>query len=266
MPTSKTSKVRKPKPAEQPKRRRLTHEARKSMILQGAIKYFAEVGFSGGTRELALRTGVKQPLLYRFFPSKEDLVKNVYDAVYLSRWRHNWSRLISDRSMPLRERLIEFYDEYAEIMFQREWIRIFLFSGLKGIDINRQYVAFMEENILKRICEEIRHDRGLPSVRDIPITNQELAAFWIFHGGVFYFGVRREVYRIPVHIDAGEFIRLGVDGLLEGYPAVARQILDAELPKSEAILDRLAIKEGKEKTSAGRAAPRKRTPRQRAVI
>ena len=155
MPTAKTSKVRKPKPAEQPKRRRLTHEARKSMIFQGAIKYFAEVGFSGGTRELALRTGVKQPLLYRFFPSKEDLVKNVYDAVYLSRWRHNWSRLISDRSMPLRERLIEFYDEYAEIMFQREWIRIFLFSGLKGIDINRQYVAFMEENILKRICEEI---------------------------------------------------------------------------------------------------------------
>ncbi|TPM26878.1 TetR/AcrR family transcriptional regulator [Mesorhizobium sp. B2-3-5] len=226
MPRAKTNSVRKTKPAEQPKRRRLTHEARKNMILQEAIKFFSEVGFDGGTRDLALRMGVKQPLLYRFFPSKEDLVKNVYDAVYIGRWRHDWSRLIADRSLPLRERLIEFYEEYAEIMFQPEWIRIFLFSGLKGVDINKQYVPFMEENVLKRICEEIRQDNGLPTIEEVPITNQELAAFWVFHGGVFYYGVRREVYGVQVHTDVDEFIRLAVDGLLAGYPAVARKVLE----------------------------------------
>ena len=153
--------------------------------------------------------------------------------------------------------------------FSRSGFRIFLFSGLKGIDINRQYVAFMEENILKRICEEIRHDRGLPSVRDVPITNQELAAFWVFHGGVFYFGVRREVYRIPVHIDVGELIRLGVDGLLDGYPAVAKQILNTRVRRCAPIMDRLAIKQVNEKNgpeSVAEPSPRKRAPTRKAVI
>jgi hypothetical protein len=133
--------------------------------------------------------------------------------------------MLADRSIPLRQRLVAFYEEYAEIMFQPEWIRIFLFSGLKGIDINRQYISFMEQNVLKRICEEIRYDNDLPSVEAVPITPQELAAFWVFHGGVFYFGVRREVYAVSVHADIGEFIELSVDGLLAGYPVVAQKIL-----------------------------------------
>jgi len=262
MPRAKTDSVRKTKAAEPPKRRRLTHDARKDMILQEAIKFFSEVGFDGGTRDLALRMGVKQPLLYRFFPSKEDLVKNVYDAVYIGRLRHNWGRLIVDRSLPLRERLIEFYDEYAEIMFQPEWIRIFLFSGLKGVDINRQYVPFMEENVLKRICEEIRHDNRLPSIEEVPITNQELAAFWVFHGGVFYYGVRREVYGVEVHTDVREFIQLAVDGLLAGYPAVARKVLESQIGTKNA--------RGKSPRVDGDigavkvAAPRRRTERKKA--
>jgi AcrR family transcriptional regulator len=210
---------------DKPGRKRFPHAKRREMILEAAIQYFSEVGFEGGTRELAQRAGVKQPLLYRFFPSKEELIRTVYDAVYVSRWRHDWDTLISDRSIPLRRRLIEFYDAYAKIMFQQEWIRIFLFSGLKGLDINKRYVGFMEKQVLKRICEEIRYDRGLPSIDVIPITEQELAAFWVFHGGVFYYGVRREVYEVSVHVNQEEFIELSVDGLLSGYPALTQKIL-----------------------------------------
>lgn len=269
MPRAKTSSARKTKPVEQPKRRRLTHDARKDMILQEAIKFFSEVGFDGGTRDLTLRMGVKQPLLYRFFPSKDDLVKNVYDAVYIGRWRHDWSRLIVDRSLPLRERLIEFYDEYAEIMFQPEWIRIFLFSGLKGVDINRRYVSFMEENVLKRICEEIRHEHGLPTVEDVPITKQELAAFWVFHGGVFYYGVRREVYGVAVQTDVGEFIRLAVDGLLAGYPAVAKKVLEAQTRVSARVdRDRVGTHDmdSSNDPAAVETPARKRSPRRKAAI
>ncbi len=213
---------------ERPKRRRLTGEARKEAILQEAVRYFSEVGFDGGTRELAQRLGVKQPLLYRFFPSKEDLIREVYNTVYMGRWRRDWTSRIKDRTIPLRQRLIEFYGEYAETMFQPEWIRIYLFSGLKGTDINRQYIAFMEENVLKPICEEIRHDRNLPSIDVLQVTNQELAAFWVFHGGVFYYGVRREVYKVPVHAETDEFIGLSIDGLLAGYPSLVTRILPDE--------------------------------------
>ncbi len=40
-------------------------------------EFFADEGFNGDTRELARRLGVAQPLLYRDFPSKDDLIKEV---------------------------------------------------------------------------------------------------------------------------------------------------------------------------------------------
>ena len=33
----------------------------------------------------------------------------------------------------------------------REWLRIFLFSGLKGVEINRWYVGLVNERILERM-------------------------------------------------------------------------------------------------------------------
>jgi len=209
---------------------RLSFEKRREHILAEAIQYFSEVGFAGSTRELATRIGVKQPLLYRYFPSKEDLVREVYDAVYFGRWRHDWDTLLKDRSIPLRDRLIDFYSAYAEIMFQPEWIRIFFFSGLQGLDINKRYISFMEDRVLSRICEEVRHSYDLPSVSEIPVHPEELAAFWIFHGGIFYFGVRREVFNVPVHVDLPTFVRLSVDGMVAGFPALARQILENARP------------------------------------
>jgi AcrR family transcriptional regulator len=206
-------------------KRRLSPTARRELILAEAIRYFAEVGFDGSTRELAQRVGVKQPLLYRYFPSKDDLIKHVYEMVYVRRWRRDWDTLISDRRIPLRARLIQFYHAYAQVMFEREWIRIYFFSGLKGLDINKRYIEFMEKHVLRKICEEIRHAYDLPSLQEVPVTPQELAAFWLFHGGVFYYGVRREVYGVPVHVNVEQLTELGVDSLLGGFPHLAKRII-----------------------------------------
>ena len=53
-----------------PTRRRLPPAEREREIVRGAISFFAQVGFEGGTRELAERLGVTQPLLYRVFPEQ----------------------------------------------------------------------------------------------------------------------------------------------------------------------------------------------------
>jgi AcrR family transcriptional regulator len=209
----------------QPKRQRLRREARRNHILNEAIQYFSEVGFDGGTRELADRLGVKQPLLYRYFSSKEDLIREVYETVFVGRWKQEWNDLISNRDIPLRDRLIQFYTGYIQVQFKPEWIRIFLFSGLKGLEINRHYVTFMEEHVLKKICGEIRCSCGLPPADIIPIQPRELATFWIFHSGVFYYGMRREVYGVPVHVGEDEFTELSVDGLLSTLPKLMRQVL-----------------------------------------
>jgi len=42
----------------------------------------------------------------------------------------------------------------------------------------------------------------------------------VFHSGVFYYGVRREVYRSPVHLPIDAFIETCVQSMLASLPLV----------------------------------------------
>jgi AcrR family transcriptional regulator len=207
-------------------RRRLAADQRRQQIIDGAVAYFAEVGFEGGTRALAKKLGVTQPLIYRYFPSKEDLIRQVYNDVYVGRWRTEWEELISDRRLPLRERLTGFYERYTDVIFTTEWIRIYLFSGLRGLGINQWWISFVEDHILRKICEEIRFAYGLPDPGEMPIQDAELDLYWMFHGGIFYYGMRQYVYRANPHLPLPKFIELSVDSLLDGLPASVGHVLD----------------------------------------
>jgi AcrR family transcriptional regulator len=83
----------------EPKRRRLPSAERREEFILKAIDFFAEEGFESSTRGLARKLGVTQPLLYRYFPSKEDLISEVYDAVYVQRWQPEWGELLADRAV-----------------------------------------------------------------------------------------------------------------------------------------------------------------------
>src|SRR5437016_3491322 len=72
------------------RRTRLNPHERERQIVQGAVNFFAEVGFSGQTRELAKRLGITQGLLYRYFPSKEALLDRVYQEVFEAKWNPEW--------------------------------------------------------------------------------------------------------------------------------------------------------------------------------
>lgn len=176
-----------------------------------------EAGFDASTRALATQLGVTQPLIYRYFPGKNDLVKAVYDEMFLSRWRPEWEILLEDRTRPLRERLIEFYTDYLGVVFNPSSVRIFLFGGLRGLDLSQSYIRLTEERLHRRICREIRAEFGLPNNR--PISGKELELFWVFHGGIFYYGVRRFAYGVPVHLDLASVVTSSVDGFLQGMPA-----------------------------------------------
>jgi len=89
-----------------PKQRRLSPDDRRKEFVAKATELFSEEGFGGGTRDLARRLGVTQPLLYRYFPSKDDLIKEVYRTVYLEPLDTGWEALLTDRSRPLRDRLL----------------------------------------------------------------------------------------------------------------------------------------------------------------
>ena len=119
------------------KQKRLSPDDRRREFVAKATEFFSEEGFDGGTRDLARRLGVTQPLLYRYFPSKDDLIKEVYRTVYLEPFDPGWEKLLTDRSRPIRDRLQEFYQAYTDVIFTRKWLRIYFYAGLKGLDINR---------------------------------------------------------------------------------------------------------------------------------
>ena len=216
-------------PAAKKAYRRLAPADRRRQIVEAAISYFSEVGFDGATRALAERLGVTQPLIYRYFPSKDDLIKAVYEEVYTGRWREEWLDILGRRELSLRERLITFYEHYTDVIFQPEWMRIYLFSGLRGIDINRWWIAFLEEHVLVRVCAEFRHELGLASPAVLPITSVELELYWLFHGGIFYFGMRNYVYHVTPGIERRRFLELSIDSFLCGFPAAVTAALNNEV-------------------------------------
>ena len=75
--------------------------------------------------------------------------------------------------MPLLDRLIEYYVQYSHNVITYEWVRIFLFAGLRGEDLNRRFVEYIRERVSTRVVKEIRAELNLPTEDDYPISDLE---------------------------------------------------------------------------------------------
>ena len=202
------------------KRKRMSSTQRREDFITKAIAFFAEEGFESSTRGLARKLGVTQPLLYRYFPSKDDLIREVYDAVYVNRWRVEWESILTDRSRSVEARLNTFYTVYTDVIFNREWMRIYLFSGLKGADINRRYMQLVRHRILEPIVAEARAELGLAPR---PALDNEIEFAWVMHGGIFYYGVRDLVYESALETRKDRVIADAVAAFVAGLAIKLRQ-------------------------------------------
>ena len=181
----------KDKPAPRP---RMKAAEREKVILAEAIRFFAEHGFEGQTRELAKRVGIAHSALYRHFPSKEALIEQVYETVFLSRWNPEWETWLTDRSRPLEDRLIQFYLAYVERIFHYDWVRIFVFSGLRSYNITGRYLTIIREKLVLPVSCELQ-EIGSSEGR---VSELEEEAVWGLHGQIFYIAIRKYVYGTPV--------------------------------------------------------------------
>jgi AcrR family transcriptional regulator len=188
------------------------------MIVAGAIQFFAEHGFAGGTAELASRLGITQPLLYRYFPSKDALIERVYADIYHATWDPAWDRVIKDRRAPLRERLIRFYTAYSATMMSYERVRLFLFSGLNGLGFGHDYFEELEDRVIKQLARAVNREIGV-SARVAP-RKEIVEAVWGLHAAIFYVAFQRWVYSRPAQLDMPAMIELKVELFLEGISAL----------------------------------------------
>lgn len=225
-----TMRSQMPRPAgDKPLRKHLPAAERERHIIQAAAEFFARYGFEAQTRELARTMGISHPAIFRYFPSKDALIERVYDHVFLARWDAGWKDLLLDRTRPLEDRLVCFYSAYAERIFDPQWMRIFMFAGLKGHPMTGRYVTLVRNQIIKPACAELRAESNLPPLAKTAMTAREEEAFWGLHGAVFYLGIRTFIYEVRTPIDRAGAIRDHVRIFLNG----ARETLDA--PKGRSI-------------------------------
>lgn len=194
------------------------------MILEGAIKYFAEYGFDGRTREFAEFLGISQSLIFRYFPTTEALIDSVYEVVYLNRWDTNWEATIQNRSMPLGERLTRFYFDYHRRIDQYDSIRIVMFSALRGESVSKRFFGRLVDRIISPIVSEIRDTLGLPTIDEIPLLADEIQLVFGLHGTVAYSIIRRHVFGLPTSENMEFMIKIHVDAFMASLQESIRRI------------------------------------------
>lgn len=224
------------------RRVRLEPAVRAAMILDEAVAFFAEHGFEAQVRELSERLGVSQGLIFRYFGTKQNLLEQVYQRVYVTRWSNDWDVLLRDRSRPLHDRLIDFYRAYLTAVDQYEWIRVSLYSGLAGYDLTRRYVMTRVELLLEVIIDELRR---LAPAETLPERADALhEVVWHLHSTFVYYLVRKYVFRIPTLDEHDVFVGAVVGHFLSGFklnPARRRQAARQEAPAAIAGLTSVTL-------------------------
>jgi len=173
-------------------------DARREQILEGATRFFSESGLTGNTRELSASLGITQPLLYRYFASKQVLLDTIFEELFVKRWSPSWRDLIKDRDRPLRDRVASFYAEFDARVLTREWVRLFVFSGLSGYSYNQRVFRKLMTDIFRPLGVELRLLHGLPEVAPRDISNPEIEMIWELHGVIFYHRLRQHAYGVKL--------------------------------------------------------------------
>jgi AcrR family transcriptional regulator len=207
-------------------KRRMKREDRDREIVQAAVAFFAEVGFDGDTRELARRLGVTQSLIFRYFPTKAALIERVYQEVYVGRWNPYWEAIIADRDVPLESRLLRLYKDYARVALTYDWVRIFMFSGLRGEDINTRYLNFLRNRVLAPIAAELRAELGLPGFDRVPLMEEEVELVWGINARVFYLGQRLWIFNSPLALDLDTIIEQTIASFMHGAREIVPRLID----------------------------------------
>ncbi len=205
-------------------RRRLPRQEREKLIIEEAIRFFAEVGLDGQTRVLARRLGVTQPLLYRYFPDKESLIERIYKELFADGWDEKWDKLMTEESRSLHDRVTDLYRRYARINFSYERMRLFIFAGLKDGNRMNGHIRSVRERTIDPICRAIRSEIGRNP--DTPISDEEIACVSGLHGAIGYVGIRRWVYQETGNEDIDATINILVGVYLPGAIAAFQKMIE----------------------------------------
>ena len=122
-----------------PSTRRLRKEDRKAGIIQAAASLFSEKGFNGTkTREIAAQAGVSEALIFKHFPSKDDLY-----AAILAEESPVPKLLVKIQDLTKQRKDVEVFRLIADTVVNgspnSELMRLILFSALENHELSDMF-------------------------------------------------------------------------------------------------------------------------------
>ncbi len=223
-------------PSSPEKRKRLPRGARKMRIVRDAAAYFAANGFAASTRDLARDMGITQALLYRYFPSKDDLIDHVFQTVFIDRWKPEWDVILADRTRSSEERLILFYCGFlGNVSYVT--LRLFMRAALDGMKFPDRYTFSLNDRILEPVVAGLRDALGLPGFDKIPLFDDERELAVMLHGSIVFTRIRKFIYDTPLPDDPEAIVALQVKTFLPGALHQLEQLHVAPSPDMPSLPD-----------------------------
>lgn len=199
---------------------RLRGEVRRAGIIESAASLFAEKGFNGTkTKDIASKAGVSEALIFKHFPSKEDL----YGAILAE--ESPVPRLLSQvRELARQRKDEEVFGVIARTIVggapETELMRLILYSALEGHEFSqmffqnhiRVFYDFLAGYIQKRIEEN--QFQPVPSI----------IAARSFMGMLIYHRLLSELFGVPLSHSPEEIARTFVTILMNGLRAPRKPV------------------------------------------
>jgi AcrR family transcriptional regulator len=209
-------KADRPASGPEPDRTRMNSQDRRRQILEKAADYFSEYGLTAQTRGLAAACGISQRLLYRYFPTKDALLDEVYRTAIAGPFKAVWFSELADRDFPLEQRIKRFYKDYFTTVFTSRWLRLFMYSSLSGVGMAPNYTSSMVLQLLETIVAEACHEQSVivPPSKDL---QHEIG--WTLHGALSHYAIRRHLYGFPQYAAEDTVVAIHVTQFLGGFRA-----------------------------------------------
>ncbi len=199
---------------------------RRQQILDQAIDFFATHGLNAQTRALAQACGISQRLLYRYFPTKDALLLEVYRAAIAGPFKAIWISELSDRSIKIEDRLLLFYEDYFKTIFNGRWLRLFMHSSLANGQMAPDYISDVVVRVLDLIAIEVAAEQHVALPNDKAIVRE---ICWGLHGGLSHFALRKHLYRFPQAVAEQNVIAAQIALFLGGFKTAIETLAPREM-------------------------------------
>lgn len=211
--------------------KRLPAAERKAVILREASLFFAQEGFSASTRDLADRLGVRQALLYKYFPSKEALLEAIFENVLAVHWVMEWAGVFADASLSTEQKLLHFYSEHLKNE-DGIGLRLFLRAALDGWPLSARRMELVRAKMVRPLIAEMRREAKLPDYDAAPLMWGELELVMTLHASVIFYSMRVHIYEGDMPPDTGDVLRLYIANFLSGARETLLRLHGPEAPAS----------------------------------